>query len=94
VSATFDPSAAAELLLSASNVLADEKPTLVADGGVENFSSVVDELAESGSLDALELPSNTKGDQTGRLIIPHLLDISQTPQKKSCTLTGRRRGIG
>ncbi|MDA1164830.1 MAG: DDE-type integrase/transposase/recombinase, partial [Planctomycetota bacterium] len=47
VSATFDPSATAELLLGASNYLAGKKPTLLADGGVENFNSAVDELVES-----------------------------------------------
>jgi transposase InsO family protein len=50
VSATFDPSTTAELLLGASSGLADEKPTLLADGGVENFNSAVDELVESGLL--------------------------------------------
>ncbi len=50
VSATFDPSTTAELLLGASSGLADEKPTLLADGGVENFNRAVDELVESGLL--------------------------------------------
>ncbi len=50
VSATFDPSTTAELLLSASRGLVDEKPTLLADGGVENFNSAVDELVDSGLL--------------------------------------------
>ncbi len=50
VSATFDPSATAELLLSASRGLDDEKPTLLADGGVENFNHAVDELVDSGLL--------------------------------------------
>ena len=53
VSATFDPSATAGLLLSASKGLLDEKPTLLADGGVENFTSAVDELIESGLLKRL-----------------------------------------
>jgi transposase InsO family protein len=44
VSATFDRSITAELLLSASRGLVDEKPTLLADGGVENFNNAVDEL--------------------------------------------------
>ncbi len=50
VSATFDPSTTAELLLSASSGLVDKKPTLLADGGVENFNSAVDELGDSGLL--------------------------------------------
>jgi len=50
VSATFDPSTTAELLLNASKGLVVEKPTLLADGGVENFNSAVDELVESGLL--------------------------------------------
>ncbi|MCC7424859.1 MAG: DDE-type integrase/transposase/recombinase [Planctomycetaceae bacterium] len=47
VSATFDPSTTAELLLSASRGLADQKPTLLADGGV---NGPVDKLVESGLL--------------------------------------------
>ena len=50
VSATFDPTTTAQLLLSASRGLVDEKPTLLADGGVENFNSAVDELVDSGLL--------------------------------------------
>ncbi len=50
VSATFDPCTTAELLLSASRSLTDEKPTLLADGGVENFNKAVDELVNSGLL--------------------------------------------
>lgn len=50
VSATFDPSTTAELLLSASSRLVDQKPTLLADGGVENFNGAVDKLVESGLL--------------------------------------------
>ena len=50
VSATFDPSTTAELLLSVSRGLVDEKPTLLTDGGVENFNSAVDELVDSGLL--------------------------------------------
>jgi len=48
VSATFDPSATAELLIDASKGLIDEKPTLLIDDGVENFNSAVGELIESG----------------------------------------------
>ncbi len=50
VSATFDPSTTAELLLTASCGLVDQKPTLLADGGIENFNSAVDELVDSGLL--------------------------------------------
>ena len=53
VSATFDPSITAELLLSAANGLIDEKPTLLVDGGVENYNSAVDELVDSGLLKRL-----------------------------------------
>ena len=48
--AKFDPDTTAEILLSASNDLAGEKPTLLADGGVENFNKAVDELVDSGLL--------------------------------------------
>ncbi len=50
MSASFDPSATSELLLSASSALVDEKPTLLADGGVENFNRAVDKLVDSGLL--------------------------------------------
>jgi transposase InsO family protein len=50
VSATFDPNSTAELLLRASDHLSDGKPTLLVDGGVENFNRGVDELVESGRL--------------------------------------------
>ena len=52
-SETFDPTATARLLIDASKRLLDEKPTLLADGGVENFNSAVDELIESGLLKRL-----------------------------------------
>ncbi|MCH7689201.1 MAG: DDE-type integrase/transposase/recombinase [Planctomycetes bacterium] len=52
-SETFDPTATAGLLIDASKSLLDEKPTLLADGGVENFNSAVDELIESGLLKRL-----------------------------------------
>ena len=48
VSSTFDPSTTAELLLSAASGLVDEKPTLLVDGGVENYNSAVDELVDFG----------------------------------------------
>ncbi len=50
VSATFDTSATAELLLSASNRLTSGQPMLLVDGGVENFNSAVDKVVESGLL--------------------------------------------
>jgi len=53
VSATFDPSITAELLLCAASGLVDEKPTLLVDGGVENYNSSVDELVDSGVLQRL-----------------------------------------
>ena len=53
LSATFDPTATAGLLIDASKGLFDEKPTLLTDGGVENFNSAVDELIESGLLKRL-----------------------------------------
>jgi transposase InsO family protein len=53
VSATFDPTITAELLLSASRGLLDERPTVLTDGGVENFNSAVDELVDSGLLKRL-----------------------------------------
>ncbi len=53
MSATFDPSITGELLLSAASGLVDEKPTLLVDGGVENYNSAVDELVDSGLLQRL-----------------------------------------
>ena len=50
VSGTFDPNVTAELLLNASKGLLNQQPTLLADGGVENFNSAVDELVGSGLL--------------------------------------------
>ena len=50
VSGTFDPSITAELLLKASKGLLDRQPTLLVDGGVENFNSAVDKLVGSGLL--------------------------------------------
>lgn len=48
VSGTFDPSSTVELLLRASRGLVDTKPTVLADGGVENFNGHVEELIDSG----------------------------------------------
>ncbi len=53
LSATFEPTITAELLLRAASGLVDERPTVLADGGVENFNSAVDELVESGLLKRL-----------------------------------------
>ena len=53
VSSSFDPTITAELLISASSGLVDEKPTLLVDGGVENFNSTVDKLVDSGLLKRL-----------------------------------------
>ena len=50
VSAIFDPDATAEILLSASKDLAAGKPSVLVDGGVENFNQAVDELVDSGLL--------------------------------------------
>ena len=53
VASTFDPDSTAELLLAASAEAVDEKPTVLTDGGVENFNSAVDALVESGLLTRL-----------------------------------------
>ena len=53
VSAKFDAEATAELLLDASRDLVEAVPTVLADGGVENFNSRVDELVDSGVLKRL-----------------------------------------
>ena len=50
MSGTFEPSITAELLPDASKDLFNQQPTLLADAGVENFSSAVDELVGSGLL--------------------------------------------
>jgi len=50
VSSTFDPSITAELLVDAASGLIELKPTLLVDGGVENFNSAVDKLVDSGLL--------------------------------------------
>jgi transposase InsO family protein len=53
VSARFDPMATAELLVQAASGLADQQPTLLADGGVENCNRAVDRLIQSGLLKRL-----------------------------------------
>jgi len=51
VSATFEPGASAEILLRASDtIIGNDCPTLLADGGIENYNSAVDELIETGRL--------------------------------------------
>ncbi len=52
VSKTFDPGNTVAILLKATLGMlpADDPPTLLADGGVENFNTGVDELIESGLL--------------------------------------------
>jgi transposase InsO family protein len=53
VSETFDPSGTAGLLINASKGLLGEKPTLLTDGGVENYNSAIDALIDSGLLTRL-----------------------------------------
>jgi hypothetical protein len=53
VSATFDPGITAVLLHRAVSGLSGEKPTLLADGGVENCNGAVDRLIDSGLLKRL-----------------------------------------
>jgi transposase InsO family protein len=53
VSAEFDATATAELLLDASRKLVEITPTVLADGGVENFNSRVDQLIDTGILKRL-----------------------------------------
>ncbi len=50
VTQTFHPSTTAEILLTASKGVANGKPMLLADGGVENFNGAVDQLIDSGLL--------------------------------------------
>ena len=50
VSATFNPNATTELLLTASKHVVEGKPRLLVDGGVENFNKAVDELVDAGLL--------------------------------------------
>jgi len=49
VAATFEPAITAELLRDAA-APATGKPTVLVDGGIENFNSAVDEVIESGIL--------------------------------------------
>ena len=50
VTGTFDPAATAEILLAASKGVDHGLPTVLTDGGVENFNGAVDELIHSGLL--------------------------------------------
>ena len=50
VNDTFIPVVTAELLVAAFEEITGEKPQLLVDGGVENYNSVVDKLADSGLL--------------------------------------------
>jgi putative transposase len=50
VTSTFEPGATAEILLVASKGVDHGTPTLLADGGAENFNGAVDELINSGLL--------------------------------------------
>ena len=50
VTPTFDPAATAEILLVASKGVDHGVPTVLADGGAENFNGAVDELIHSGLL--------------------------------------------
>jgi len=50
VTPTFDPDVTAEILLTASKGAGHGVPTVLADGGVENFNGPVDELIDSGLL--------------------------------------------
>ena len=46
----FHPAITAQLLLDASNAMNSEQPTVVVDGGVENYNAAVDEVVNSGIL--------------------------------------------
>ncbi len=50
VAEKFDPATTAEILLMASKGMDNSKPMLLADAGVENLNSAVDELINSGLL--------------------------------------------
>jgi transposase InsO family protein len=50
VNSTSDPTTTAEILLTASQAVGNDKPMLLTDGGVENVNGAVDELVESGLL--------------------------------------------
>jgi hypothetical protein len=50
VAPTFDPTATARILLTASKGMGNDKPVLLTDGGVENVKGAVDALVASGLL--------------------------------------------
>ena len=50
VAGSFHPGVTAQLLVAASNSVTSDKPTVLVDGGVENFNSAMDEVVESGLL--------------------------------------------
>ena len=50
VTPSFEPDATAEILLAASKGVDHGVPTVLTDGGVENFNGAVDELIHSGLL--------------------------------------------
>ena len=50
VTPSFEPGATAEILLTASKGVDHGVPTVLTDGGVENFNGPVDELIHSGLL--------------------------------------------
>ena len=50
VAGTFKPAITAQLLRDATNTPTTGKPTVLVEGGIENFNSAVDEVIESGIL--------------------------------------------
>jgi transposase InsO family protein len=46
----FHPAVTARLLLDASQAMSSETPTVIVDGGIENYNSAVDELVKSDVL--------------------------------------------
>lgn len=50
VSGSFEPAITAQLLRAASDATATSQPTVLVDGGIENFNSAVDEVVASGIL--------------------------------------------
>jgi transposase-like protein len=50
VNDTFVPAVTAELLIEAAREIADTRPQVLVDGGVENYNSAVDKLVDSGLL--------------------------------------------
>lgn len=50
VAEAFHPGVTAHLLLDASHSITSGQPTVLVDGGIENYNSAVDEVIESGTL--------------------------------------------